>query len=198
MADPRQHSFWQDEQNNLWAALSSILTDSYFNGAQGGVQSLPGNIQPLVDFDQVNQSALDFAKTYRYNTIKGITETTQAQTQQALSDWIQSGAPLSALDDALTPIFGADRADAIASTETTRAYAQGNMDAWESTGVVTGGEWMTSKDERVCPICGARNGQTVGIGDIDSAPPAHTRCRCWLKPKVSVDLVGKKIQAALA
>lgn len=200
MTDPRQYQFWQDEEGNLWDALSGILLDTYMSGIDGGAKTLPANIQPLLDYNHVNQSALDFARTYRYQQIKGITDTTRKQTQQAIADWIAEGSPLSALEARLAPIYGESRASMIAATETTRAFAQGNLDAWESTGVVDGGTWMTSQDESVCPICDGHDGETVGIGDIDAAPPnaSHPGCRCWLQPVVSEDLVNQKLADILS
>ena len=196
MSDPRQPQFWSEAENELWDELDAILQETYLSGVDGGVGILPKNIQPLVNFDHINSNALTFARNYRYTWVKGINDTTRKQTQQAIADWIQSGASLDALDTALEPIFGANRAAMIAATEVTRAFAQGNLDAWESTGVVEGGTWMTTNDERVCPICSEHDGETVGIGDIDAAPPdaSHPGCRCWLKPVVSEELVHKRLE----
>lgn len=197
---PTMGQFWFNEQTGLWTAMNQTLLDAYYGGVEGGTVALPDHIKPLVDWDRVSQSAIDFTRQYRFSLIKDITDTTRQQTQDAITAWIQSGAPLPALDASLTPIYGDTRASLIAATEVTRAFAQGNLDAWESTGVVEGGTWMTARDERVCPICKSHDGETVGIGDIDSAPPSgsHPGCRCWLKPRVSLDMVKKRMAEALA
>lgn len=43
-------------------------------------------------------------------------------------------------------------------------------------------KWLTAYDERVCPICSAMDGETVGMDDPFSngvqLPPAHPHCRC--------------------
>jgi SPP1 gp7 family putative phage head morphogenesis protein len=150
-----------------------------------------------LDYNWVNQAALNFAKTSRYTQIKGITETTRNQVQQAITDWMREGSHLDALEARLEPIFGVKRAEMIAVTETTHAYAQGNMDAWESTGIVDSSMWMTGRDELVCPICGELDGTDIGIGDIDAAPPAHPNCRCWLQPHVSEDMVNQRLAEIL-
>jgi SPP1 gp7 family putative phage head morphogenesis protein len=82
----------------------------------------------------------------------------------------------------------------IASTETTRIYAQANADAWESTEVVDEWEWMTAQDDLVCPVCGGLDGETFGIGDIDARPPAHVSCRCWERPVVSEAAFERKLE----
>lgn len=196
--DPRQYQFWQDEESNLWDALQSILLETYMGGVSGAADALPPNIHPLLDYNSVNESALAWARDYRYTWIKGISDTTRNQTQTAIGDWIAEGSPLSALEARLTPIFGASRAGMIAATEVTRVYARANMDAWESTDVVDGSTWMTAQDDLVCPICGDLDGTTIGIGDIDAAPPAHVGCRCYLQPNVSEKMVHDKIARILA
>lgn len=196
MPDPTQPSFWQDAETELVDDLTELLLDTYLEGVDGGVQAMPNNLRSLINFDVVNKSALEFSKAYRYNWIKSITDTTRQQTQQAISDWIQSGASLKTLDVSLEPIFGEDRAKMIAATEVTRVFAQANMDTWESTGMVDSATWMTSKDEIVCPECESHDGEDVGIGDIDASPPLHPNCRCWLQPHVSLELVQKALEEA--
>ena len=90
----------------------------------------------------------------------------------------------------------------IARTETSRAYTQGQIAAWEQTGVVTEKVWSAASDS--CPFCASMNGKVVGLkedylhnGDVLSVsaggdrtaslrmgygnvngPPLHPNCRC--------------------
>ena len=175
-------SFWEAEESALWEDLAEIIIGALLAGVEGGASLLPANARVLVDFDLVNESVINYAKTYRYELIKGITDTTRKQVQQLVSDWVASGAPLSVLDTQLTPIFGEVRASMIAATETTRVYAEGNSEAWESTGMVSTWTWMTAQDDLVCPICGELDGQVFDLADIDARPPGHINCRCWEQP----------------
>ena len=92
----------------------------------------------------------------------------------------------------LIPLFGEKRADLIASTEVTRAYAEGNLTAWKETGFTEGKEWVTANDELVCPLCGPLDGEVVPInGDFSDgthAPPRHPRCRCGVSPVPILDM----------
>lgn len=194
--DPQQPSFWQDAEAELVDELTGLLVDTYMQGIDGGLQTMPANLRSLVNFDVVNQSAVEFAKKYQYTWIKDLTTTTRTQVQAAIANWIQSGAKLDALDAVLEPIFGTVRAQMIAATEVTRVFAQANMDAWDSTGLVDSATWMTSQDDAVCPECEANDGMDVGLGDTDAAPPAHPNCRCWLQPHVSEELVQKALEEA--
>jgi SPP1 gp7 family putative phage head morphogenesis protein len=83
------------------------------------------------------------------------------------------------------------RAELIARTESMTAINQGRLDLWkqleedEAFPDPMEQEWLTSADERVCPICGPMNGQRRAIGEsfegsegsVD-APPIHAQCRC--------------------
>jgi SPP1 gp7 family putative phage head morphogenesis protein len=87
----------------------------------------------------------------------------------------------------------------LATTETTRIYAEGNLAAWRASGVVTHKRWMTGRDELVCPYCAPLDGMVV---EVDSngfttepgglgvtAPPLHPNCRCWLTPIIDPELM---------
>lgn len=192
-----QPSFWDDEESSLYDAMDELLLIALTEGVTGGVDALPANLRVLVDFDHVNKNVLDYASQYKYSWIKGITETTKTQTQQAIADWIKEGTPLDALEAKLSTIYSPARAERIAATEVTRVYAQGNQQAWEATGIVDGMTWQTARDDLVCPICGPLDGTEIGIGDIDAMPPAHVSCRCWTLPHVSEDAVSSKLDEIL-
>jgi SPP1 gp7 family putative phage head morphogenesis protein len=191
--NPFQPDFWDSDESDLWDDIAETMLDIYLQGVDGGVNALPNNIRVLADWDLVNTSALEFAKNYRYSLIRGITDTTRKQTQKAVSDWIASGSPLDALETALSGVFGASRAERIAVTEATRVFSQGNLEAWEGTGLVSEAVWMTARDDLVCPVCGELDGTTVGIGDIDAAPPGHISCRCWLQPVLDMEALEEAL-----
>lgn len=199
MPTPLESSFWQEEESDLYEELLPLFLAALAAGMDGGTDALPANLQMLVNPDVFNQAAIDYTRQYRYTYIRDITETTRKQTQDAIVNWIQTGQSLDVLEQSLAGVFGETRAANIAATEVTRAFSQGNMTAWESTGFVTSGEWMTAQDERVCPICGSHEGEHVGIGDIDAAPPnaSHPGCRCWLKPVVDEELVEQQLNEIL-
>lgn len=199
MPTPLDTQFWMDETKKLYEDMLPLFLAALAAGMDGGTDILPLNIQPLVNPDVFNQAAIDYARDYRYTYIRDITETTRLQTQDAMVNWLQGNQSLDVLEQSLAGVFGEARAERIAATETTRAFAQGNMTAWESTGFIRSSVWMTSQDERVCPICSEHAGEHVGIGDIDAAPPnsSHPGCRCWLQPEVDEELVEEQLREIL-
>lgn len=207
MSDVFQPAFWEDEYLRSLGTSGPTALDIVFAGAQSGNSMLPASVRFLVDWDWFNQSAIDWLNAWQDTVLRDINATTRAQTVDIISNWIKSGENFDLLRAKLAPLFGATRADVIASTEVTRMYAEGNMLAWESTGVVGAVRWRTAVDERVCPICGplhnmtARinaNGFTTELGGLGlNSPPAHPRCRCWLQPVVSEDLLRQRIRGIL-
>jgi len=131
-------------------------------GAESGMLPL---IEMNMDFDRhlVNQAAVDFAREHVYTTgyDKGLTyainDTTRKVINKEVSTWIaKPGHKLDDLARRLAPTFGRDRARTIAITEVTNAYAGGAIQSWREvnrqmgTTVITGKQWRTSNDERVC------------------------------------------------
>lgn len=192
--------FWEDEDSEFWDDVAEIILGSYALGIDGGIALLPINAQQLADFDKITAGVSRFARDYRYNWIKGITDTTRKQTQNAIADWIASGSPLSVLEATLEPIFSSARASRIASTEVTRVFAEANRAAFESSGLVDMVVWQTSNDEIVCDVCNSHDGEHIGIGDIDSYPPnaSHPGCRCWITPVVSEERLSNQLDEILA
>jgi len=193
---PLQPSFWDNEENELWNILVSVFTDTMMDGIQGGTDALPADIAILMDFDFVNQAAIDYARQYRYEWISQINDTTRTQVQTLIGDWIQSGAPLPTLEAQLAPIFGSVRAQMIASTEVTRVFAEANQQTWSSTGFVSQMTYRTAVDDRVCPICSPLEGKEMQLHD-NEAPPRHPRCRCWLTPILDVEAVLRQTEQIL-
>lgn len=121
---------------------------------------------------------------------RGISETTRAQIQELVGKAATEGwsnerlaQEILKLGKGLAPL----RARLIASTETTHAYSQGQLIAYQRSGVVTGVEWLTASSE-VCPICEELGGKVVGLYEEFAAgiiaPPGHPGCRCTLVPRV--------------
>ena len=136
------------------------------------------------DWTLSNDNARRWAEQYTGELIRGINATSLERTRRAVAAWVENGESLGALIEDLTPIFGRGRAELIASTEVTRAYAQGTLQSYRDSGVVQEWEWSTSRDERTCPQCGPRHGRRAPLGQgIDGLSiPAHPRCRCWWRP----------------
>jgi hypothetical protein len=73
----------------------------------------------------------------------------------------------------------------IAVTEVTRAAAEGEQRVVDqiiadNPGMESIDIWLTNRDDITCPICAPRHQQPRGSNWTEN-PPAHPRCRCWLR-----------------
>lgn len=181
--------------------LRDAIVDYLTQAAEAGAMQARGDVERDVfgvkritepsasiefNWELANENAAQWALRYGENLVGEIAKTTTPRIQGLVSDWINNGEPLSTLISRVKDgwLYSEKRARTIAVTEVTRAFAQGNMEAWKATGVMDLKRWNTAVDELVCPICGPLHRATAPMneqfpGGYDS-PPAHPRCRCWL------------------
>jgi len=161
------------------AALEEILVDGSVLGLTAATAQLE-TVGVGVDWALVNEAARDWAHQYSFDLVRGLNDTNRRVLQKEVSRWAESGEPLAALNKRLEPYFGKERAKLLASTETTRAYAEGNMEAWKQSGVVEKKRWNTVNDDRVCPLCSPLHRQEAPLNEAFSDgtmnPPRHPRC----------------------
>jgi SPP1 gp7 family putative phage head morphogenesis protein len=182
--NPTDPLFWNEERELLLKFLFPFLLDSIKAGALHAFDEIAAQADLGIAWDLINEAVINWANQYTASVVSQISKTSMAAFLDAFEPWVRSGEPLSSLIDALTPFYGAVRAEMVAVTETTRAYAQGNLATWKATGVVEGFNVMTSEDELVCPICSAK--QAGNPYPVDAEVPAyHVNCRCWIAPVVN-------------
>lgn len=176
--------------------VQTAIRRSLIDAADAGVREAVRQLATSgigFDWSLANTAARDWSNQHVAELMPSISDTTRRQVRQAVAAWIENGAPLEALIQELEPTFGRARAELIASTEVTRAYAQGTIEAYREAGVVQRMRWRTARDEIVCPICGKLNGVEAAIDarfinpddGLEYLPPAHPRCRCWITPVVA-------------
>lgn len=154
-----------------------------------------------VDWTLVNENAVTWAREHTAEVLRTISKTTADRYGQTadriagqIGDFIESGQPLPKLIAELSQDMPANRAEMVAVTETTRAFAKSNMEVWQEADY-WGSMWRTAMDERVCKVCGTEyglEGQVAKLGETfklkdgsDSGllePPAHVLCRCGTTP----------------
>jgi SPP1 gp7 family putative phage head morphogenesis protein len=157
-------------------------------------------------FDPFTPAIKDYFESRALKVVKDVNDETKKQLRATLSQGVQDGESGYELRARVEAVFGnasTMRADRIARTETSRAQGFGDIQAWTQSGVVSGKEWFTAEDERVCPFCDDMDGKVVGLEDnffdkgdsleaggktldlnYDDVPsaPLHVGCRCVLLP----------------
>lgn len=163
MTDPRLASFWQLEFAKMTDAFDPVTMSALLAGASSAVGSIPPEYASLIDWEFINEAAIDYLYRYDISTLSGIHEATRKRVLQLIDQWVRSGEALPTLINRLSPLFGKTRAEAIGITEVTRIFAKGNEILWTSTGIVSGKMWRTARDEYVCPFCGPLDGKIVEL-----------------------------------
>ncbi len=185
--------FWDGEERELLAVLMPALVKGSQSAAGAMAESMELNYALGIDWTQPSGAAVEWARRYAGELVKGINGTTRDALAQSLAAWLETpGATMGDLVGQLQELypFSDQRAQAIAVTEVTRVSAEGSAAscrAAEETGLLTWRKkWATNNDEIVCPRCVELDGQVVdGLdtpfpGDDEIVrPPAHVRCRCW-------------------
>lgn len=170
--------FFEAELAPMVRALLPFYDQWLSKAAQQGLSA-----SVAVDWALINDAVLNLSKSEAAKLAAELNRTTQAQAAKIIADWIETGGTMPELVQRLEMLYPRNRAEMIGVTEVTRLYANGNIAAWKASEVVTGYRWQTAADDKVCPICGPRDGE---VYDLDSGiiPPAHPRCRCWVTPEV--------------
>ena len=165
------------------------LQDMAEVGVQAGADAFTAAVGISLDWTLANTAAADWARTYGGQLIKGLDATTKARVGAEVGAWAEAREGYPDLLKRIRAIIDDPRrAELIAQTEPTNAYAAGNVATWEQEEAELGVQivevWNTANDDLVCPICGPLNGQQRAIGQEFERgilrPAAHPRCRCWL------------------
>jgi len=181
MTDPLDPDFWGEEAGILYNILFPLFRDAAVASALSSYTELAGMVDLGLSWDVVNTAAISWAEQYTEDVVNQISQTSMTAFLNNYEEWVLSGDPISALIETLEPYYGEIRAEMVAITEVTRAYASGNIAAWQLTGMVTGFNVQTAEDDVVCPICEEERDR--GVHELtDDPPPYHVRCRCWLTP----------------
>lgn len=180
-------SFWEEGGVKMAKVMLPFTTSIFLAQAKKLIDKTPMG----VDWNLVNQRAVDYAKKYVYGLVKDINDTSLKTVGDAISKFFEEGLTRGDLEQMLVGTFGPVRGEMIAVTEVTRAAARGEDAVWDELheqGIEMDTSWNTLNDELVCEICGPLHG-TLADGRDDEGPywetefgqvhcPAHPRCRC--------------------
>lgn len=149
--------FWEQERRYLAGVIRGKLAQAAMLGVADGGQKLD---QVGINFDNglAHAQAVAWARQHTDLLLQQLGSTTQRGVGEILSTWMQTpGANLGDLEQLLMPLLdnNATRAQAVAVTETTRAFAEGNDIVY----------------------------QGIGIGATLIKPPQHPNCRCTIIAK---------------
>lgn len=207
---------------NMAALVSflTILVDKKIKGVEGYYKFNNKFYKYLKDvFNKAGQSILDLIEGYKGPTFKMTSQTylvklknrlkklaagVDGTTKKKFVDQMIKGLTLKETKKQLTTRlqsvgikFSKTRAKQILNTETQAAFEFMRFEAAKLNGVKYK-IWITTLDERVCPLCAGLHGTKVSMetsyqGHTDSidflglVPPAHVSCKCYLEYEIASD-----------
>ena len=189
--------FWDEWADGYVEDILPYMEEAIRISADMGMGEMDARFSVGTDPGLVNSRTAEWALSHTMNLVRRdspmftqtLVQTDINNLQGQLSSWLETGETFPELVTRLNTVLNNPaRAAMIAATESTRAFAAGQIAAWEETGVVNAMRWETARDEMVCPICRPLAGQTALMGEMFGGevdqPPAHVNCRCWVVPMV--------------
>lgn len=193
---PGFDDLWDDDEDEFIAALIRLV----LTGAIAGAEIFEESVSIGLDYTLVNDKAAKWARKHALKIADEIDTKTVTTVQNALAAFIETpGMTVGDLIDRLP--FDEKRAQMVAITETTRAYAQGQKLAGEELkeqwpGVRIIKTWYTNNDEKVCDSCAELDGMIIDHDEDfypvendyqDGNPPLHVNCRCWMSESTKLE-----------
>lgn len=174
-------TFWENGGSALRGSIEPILRDIFLQQAETQLQETSIG----VDWALINENAITWSSEYTYELVRGITDTSRMILQRSINSYYSNPTTIGDLQRSLSGIFSPMRAEMIAVTEVTRAAAEGEQRVVDqiiadNPGMESIDIWLTNRDDITCPICAPRHQQPRGSNWTEN-PPAHPRCRCWLR-----------------
>lgn len=181
--DATQLPFWNEERQALFELLIPLFTDAITDEARLAFEELAGIADIGIAWDIVNEQAIGWANTQTSAVVSQITKTSMTGFITEFEQWVNSGADLPTLIESLGKYYDPVRAEMIAVTETTRAFAVANIQTWRMSSIVTGFDVLTAEDGDVDEVCLSEQSRNPHALD-EEPPPYHVRCRCAVRPVV--------------
>jgi len=182
---------WDEKESKYQVGITNQMTEAAVIGAvralqlveaksssggQGGSGDVPPGTSGVKIKPRIVKSDIrDDLFNESGKRIKGIKDTTLKQIRGALTEGFEQDLGWKNIMKQLQPIIVNEvRAEMIARTELSWAYNRSAKRIYRDAGFARV-EWSAVLDQRTCPICRGRNGETY---PIDNHPdcPAHPRC----------------------
>lgn len=182
---------WNIENDKLYKSIYGQAYERAMEAAELMLAKMPAGVEIVT----VQEAALGWLQTYKFQ-IREITNRSEKLVRKAVAEFIQTpGFTRGDLEAMIVNSFGPVRASTIAVTETTRAFAQGELlvaDEYRKIGIRMMDIWNTDNDDLVCELCAPLNDKSVPHGTAfyppdglgDGYPPRHPNCRCGMSHEV--------------
>lgn len=171
----------------IWEDAAEQLLEA--GGLQPGRRVVGSPAEPRVIFapsqSEIRIDAVLGAQGQARTAAQQIVANTRNRLNEAFGAVLSNDLTEAEFQALLDKLFGAERAESISITETTRARTGGFENGrgyFAERGLPLLAVWQVTKDERLCKVCRPLHGQPESAWKLSfpDGPPAHPRCRCTL------------------
>lgn len=147
-------------------------------------------------FRPIHADRIGLIYTRAFSDLEGITAAMDAQISRTLAQGLAEGRGVRDIANSVidrVDRIGITRARTLTRTEIVGANAEGALNTYMEAGiegVEVEAEFMTTRDNRVCPRCRELEGGVRSIDDARGVIPVHPNCRCAWIPVVAQDIRG--------
>lgn len=130
----------------------------------------------------IHADTLRILYTRQFSELQGITRATEQRIARVLTDGLARGlGPREMARNMRKQVktIGVNRSKVLARTETINAHATATLNRFEQVGVreiVGESEFLSARDDRVCPDCEALDGQRFTLSEARGIIPVHAQC----------------------
>ena len=183
------NSIIDEYTSNLADAINEFGPTEFVKGYQNAPSFKPSTI---LDFNLLQQQALDFAKQYQTPFLRDLRDTDRTRVFNILTDVLEKGGTVEDFQRAIdqSGLFNNVRANRIFRTELSRFNNAGANQRYLNDGVPYKELIVTEP----CPICRKMREESP-IVPVDHPfqngmmhPPFHPNCRCTILPRYDVDM----------
>lgn len=177
---------WADWIGVLHNPTRETLEASLSEGGKAAIAQLDTSIS----FDLKHARAISWLETNALKHATSIADTIRSEITRRIIHGVNEGQGAEEIAESIGEFFNSQsqwRALRIARSEVISGYAEGSLEGYRQSGIVTRKRWLTAGDSRVDPECALNEEQ--GAIPLDatfasghSAPILHSNCRCVLQP----------------
>jgi SPP1 gp7 family putative phage head morphogenesis protein len=176
-----------DLYQEVWDSLQPELTDEYlkfyWKTADTAREKIGEGLEIKLSTDFVNPDMQQYLQENALEQSKIISETNKNLLRKELSEAYTNGEKTAQWQARIDKVLGLNtpsgRSDMIARTELAWGYSRGLIATYKEVGIDRV-QWLAVMDNRTCPICAGRNGNTYSLAKVEGMIPSHPRCRCTI------------------
>lgn len=186
LIDKVNPTFDEEFTSKLEDANKETLETSYIRAGKLAL----ANLEIDLPFDVTHERAVSWLQENALSQAKLVVGTLRDEMRVRITTGVKEGLGVNDITNNLAEFFDEQsewRALRIARTEVIGGYAEGSLEGYRQSGIVSMKRWLSASDPDSLCALNIQDGAiplNASFSSGHSAPPAHPNCRCTLVPEV--------------